>query len=265
MLFLYKNTHILKVRFLGTGTSQGIPVIGSGHPVCHSSDPRDKRLRVSVWIHWENGSYIIDCGPDFRQQMLVSGCPRADGILFTHEHADHTAGLDDIRPFFFRQGDIPLYAQKRVIKSLQRRFDYIFSKEDKYPGAPSVTVYEVEHDKPFEISGKMAVPVLAYHGNLEILGYRIDGFAYLTDIKTISDKEIEKIKGVNVLVINALRFEPHQTHLNIDEALALIKKVSPGKAYLTHISHLMGFHAEVQKTLPENVFLAYDNLEITIE
>lgn len=254
----------MKVWFLGTGTSQGIPVIGSNHPVCLSNDHKDKRLRVSVWIHWDNYSYVIDCGPDFRQQMLTSKCPQVDGILFTHEHADHTAGLDDIRPFFFKQGNIPVYAHKRVIESLKRRFDYIFEEENKYPGAPSVEVKEVVNNQPFTIGNKTVQPFLAMHGNLEVMGYRIGDFAYLTDVKTITDEEIAKIKGVKVMVVSALRIEPHATHFNLEEALDFIKKVQPERAYFTHISQHMGFHEEVQSQLPENVFLAYDNLEITI-
>ncbi|AXG74617.1 MBL fold metallo-hydrolase [Flavobacterium arcticum] len=254
----------MKVWFLGTGTSQGIPVIGSSHPVCLSNDHKDKRLRVSVWIHWDNYSYVIDCGPDFRQQMLVSKCPQVDGILFTHEHADHTAGLDDIRPFFFKQGDIPIYANKRVIENLKRRFDYIFEQENKYPGAPSVHVKEVKSNQPFTIGNKIVQPFVALHGSLEVMGYRIDDFAYLTDVKTIADEEIAKLKGVKVMVVSALRVEPHPTHFNLEEALDFIKIVQPERAYLTHISQHMGFHEEVQKQLPENVFLAYDNLEITI-
>lgn len=254
----------MKVWFLGTGTSQGIPVIGSSHPVCYSSDPRDKRLRVSVWVHWDNYSFVIDCGPDFRQQMLTSGCTKVDAILFTHEHADHTAGLDDIRPFNFRQGNIPIYAHRRVIKSLKNRFDYIFEEVDKYPGAPSVTVHEVSSNHSFLLGDKMAEPVSVMHGKLEIYGYRIGEFAYLTDAKYVAKAEIEKLKGVKVLVVSALREEPHETHFNLAEALNFIDKVKPERAYLTHISHLMGFHEEVQRKLPENVFLAYDNLEITI-
>lgn len=255
---------MFKVWFLGTGTSQGIPVIGSSHSVCRSEDPRDKRLRVSIWMQWENHSYVIDCGPDFRQQMLTSKCPKLDGILYTHEHADHTAGLDDIRPFFFKQGDIPIYAHKSVINSLTKRFDYIFETEGKYPGAPSVVINEVQNNVPFAVGNKMAIPILAKHGDLDIFGYRIDDFAYLTDVKTVAPEEVEKIKGVKVLVVSALREEPHATHFNLEEALNFINLVKPGKAYLTHISHLMGFHAEVQQKLPENVFLAYDNLQITI-
>lgn len=259
-----KKQSVLKVWFLGTGTSQGIPIIGSTHPVCHSTDPHDKRLRVSAWIQWENHSYVIDCGPDFRQQMLTSGCTKLDGIMFTHEHADHTAGLDDIRPFFFRQGDIPVYAHERVVQSLKRRFDYIFEKEDKYPGAPSVKVTEVHKNHPFLLGDKMCVPILAMHGNLEIFGYRVDDFAYLTDVKSVADEEQEKLKGLKVLVVSALRHEPHDTHFNLTEALEFIAILKPERAYLTHISHMLGFHAEVQQQLPENVFLAYDNLQITV-
>jgi phosphoribosyl 1,2-cyclic phosphate phosphodiesterase len=254
----------LKVYFLGTGTSQGIPVIGSDHPVCKSTDSKDKRLRVSVWLSWEDYSFVLDCGPDFRQQMLASNCQKVDGILFTHEHADHTAGIDDIRPFNFRQGPLPFFAHSRVIQNLKKRFDYVFETVNKYPGAPSVTTQEVVNNIPFAIGNKMVTPIDVLHGDLQVFGYRVEDFAYLTDVKTIQESEIEKIKGLKVLVINALREEPHQTHFNLKEALDFITLVQPEKTYLTHISHLLGFHEEVQKKLPENVFLAYDNLEITI-
>ena len=254
----------MKVYFLGTGTSQGIPVIGSNHSVCLSSDVKDKRLRVSVWIQDKNFSVIIDCGPDFRQQMLASKCAQIDAILFTHEHADHTAGLDDIRPLFFRQGTIPIYAHHRVLQNLEKRFDYIINDEDKYPGAPSVLKNEVLENKNFQINNKTIIPINAMHGNLQVFGYRVDDFVYLTDIKTIEKSQIEKIIGIKVLVINALREDEHNTHFNLKEALDFIHLVQPKKAYLTHISHLLGFHEEVQKNLPENVYLAYDNLEIKI-
>ncbi len=254
----------MKIYFLGTGTSQGIPVIGSDHPVCMSSDPRDKRLRVSVWIHWDEASVVIDCGPDFRQQMLASKCPRVDAILFTHEHADHTAGIDDIRPFNFRQGAIPVYGHRRVLNDLRRRFAYVFETVNRYPGAPSVDTIEVENNKPFVIGNKTVIPVNVWHGNLQVFGFRIDDFAYLTDVKTITPEEIAKLKGLKVLVVNALREEPHDTHFNLNEALDFINLVRPEKAYLTHISHHMGFHEKAQEKLPPNVFLAYDNLEITI-
>ncbi|MFV8440526.1 MBL fold metallo-hydrolase [Flavobacterium sp. LB2P44] len=254
----------MKVYFLGTGTSQGIPVIGSNHPVCKSTDSKDKRLRVSVWISWENYSLVIDCGPDFRQQMLSSNCQKVDAILFTHEHSDHTAGIDDIRPFNFRQGDMPIYAHDRVIKNLKRRFEYVFETINKYPGAPSVQTIQVFNNEPFCIGNKTVIPVNVMHGNLQVFGYRIDDFAYLTDVKTIADSEIAKLKKLKVLVINALREEPHDTHFNLKEALDFITLVQPDITYLTHISHIMGYHEEVQKNLPRNVFLAYDNLEITI-
>ena len=254
----------MKVYFLGTGTSQGIPVIGSNHPVCKSTDFKDKRLRVSVWISWGNHSFVIDCGPDFRQQMLSSNCQKVDGILFTHEHADHTAGIDDIRPFNFKQGEIPIYAHQRVIDNLRRRFDYVFETVNKYPGAPSVATIEVVNNEPFALGNKTVIPIDVMHGNLQVFGYRIDDFAYLTDVKTIEKSEIEKLKNLKVLVINALREEPHDTHFNLKEALDFITLVQPKTTYLTHISHIMGYHEEVQKNLPPNVFLAYDNLEITL-
>ncbi|MFV5695772.1 MBL fold metallo-hydrolase [Flavobacterium sp. LB3P122] len=254
----------MKVYFLGTGTSQGIPIIGSNHPVCKSTDFKDKRLRVSVWISWGNHSFVIDCGPDFRQQMLSSNCQKVDGILFTHEHSDHTAGLDDIRPFNFKQGEIPIYAHHRVIDNLKKRFDYVFETVNRYPGAPSVETIEVVNNQPFSIGDKTAIPIDVMHAGLQVFGYRIDDFAYLTDVKTIEESEIDKLKNLKVLVINALREESHIAHFNLQEALDFITLLQPKKAYITHISHILGFHEEVQKKLPENVFLAYDNLEITI-
>lgn len=253
----------MKVTFLGTGTSQGIPVIGSEHPVCKSTDPKDKRLRVSVLIEWDDYTFVIDCGPDFRQQMLTNNCSRIDGILFTHEHSDHVAGLDDIRPFFFNQGDIPIYAHKRVLDTLKRRFDYVFVTEDKYPGAPSVKEIIIEN-KPFELGNLTVMPINTYHNRVQVFGFRFNDFAYLTDVKTVEPDEMEKLKGLKVLVVNALREKPHHSHFNLEEALEFIAQVKPERSYLTHISHYMGFHKEVQQKLPEGVFLAYDNLQINI-
>lgn len=254
----------MKVYFLGTGTSQGIPVIGSDHEVCKSPNSKDKRLRVSVWVYTENASIVVDCGPDFRQQMLTSQCSKIDAILFTHEHADHTSGIDDIRPFNFRHGEIPIYAHSRVIENLKKRFDYVFETENRYPGAPSVKPIEVINNAPFNIGDIHIVPINAYHASLQVFGYRMNDFAYLTDVKTIKSEEIEKIKGVKVLVINALREESHHSHFSLQEALDFVTLVQPEKAYFTHISHLLGFHDEVEKKLPSNVFLAYDNLEIAL-
>ena len=261
---MFKLKFHLKVTFLGTGTSQGIPIIGSDHPVCLSKDPKDKRLRVSVLIEWDSYAYVIDCGPDFRQQMLKNNVRKVDGILFTHEHSDHTAGLDDIRPFFFRQGDIPIYAHKRVLKALKKRFDYIFVNENRYPGAPAVSECEVKNDIPFRLGNKSIVPVEVMHNRLQVFGYRFEKFAYLTDVKYIEEPEIKKLKDLDVLVINALRIEAHHSHLNLEEALSFVKQIGPKKAYFTHISHMLGFHEMVQKELPENVFLAYDNLTINV-
>lgn len=252
----------LRVTFLGTGTSQGIPIIGSTHPVCLSDDPKDKRLRVSIQLHWDDHYVVVDCGPDFRQQMLRVGQRQLDAILLTHEHSDHTAGLDDIRPFFFRQGDIPFYAEPRVFSALHERFAYIFETENKYPGAPTIQEHEINVDTSFELFGKSVTPIRVLHGELPILGYRIDNFAYLTDVKSIPDSEIEKLQNLDALVISALRVEPHYTHLNLEEAIALAQRINPKSTYFTHISHLMGFHSEVSKDLPENIYLAYDNLQL---
>lgn len=254
----------MKITFLGTGTSQGIPVIGSKHPVCLSNNSKDKRLRVSVMVSWDSYNYVIDCGPDFRQQMLANNVVKIDGILFTHEHSDHTAGIDDIRPFFFRQGDIPIYAHERVVTSIKERFDYIFADENRYPGAPAVDINTIKNNTPFRIGNLMAIPVEAQHNRLQVFGFRIQDFVYLTDVKSMEKVEMEKIKGVNTLVVNALRIEPHHSHFNLEEALEFIDIVKPKTAYLTHISHLLGFHDEVEKLLPENVHLAYDNLVIEV-
>jgi phosphoribosyl 1,2-cyclic phosphate phosphodiesterase len=255
---------VLQIYFLGTGTSQGIPVIGSEHPVCKSLNFKDKRLRVSVWIYSDDFSIIIDCGPDFRQQMLQSGCQKIDAILFTHEHADHTAGLDDIRPYNFKHGALPIFAHKRVLENLKKRFDYIFETDNKYPGAPSVIVNEVINNQVFKINNQAIIPINALHGNLQVFGYRINDFAYLTDIKTIEESEINKLKNLEVLVINALRDEEHHSHFNLQEALDFIQLLQPKITYLTHISHRFGFHEEIQKRLPENVFVAWDGFQIEV-
>ena len=254
----------MKITFLGSGTSQGIPVIGSDHPVSFSKDTRDKRLRSSIMIEHEDFNFVIDCGPDFRQQMLRTNCKKLDAIIFTHEHADHTTGIDDVRPFFFRQGKIPIYIHKRVLDSLHERFAYIFDPKKKYPGAPDFEVNIISKENDFEVLGLNITPVESAHLKLPVLGYRIKSFAYLTDVKTISDIELEKLKELDILVINALRYEPHPSHLNIEEALEIIDIIKPKKTYFTHISHNMGFHEEVCNNLPEHVTLAYDGLVLEV-
>ena len=256
---------MIKITFLGTGTSQGIPVIGSDHPVSFSKDLKDKRLRSSILIEYKNLHFTIDCGPDFRQQMLRANCKKLDGIIFTHEHADHTTGIDDVRPFFFRQGKIPIFLNERVLRSLENRFAYIFDPKYKYPGAPDFQVNIIKNNQNFKIYDLEITPIESMHLKLSVFGYRIENFAYLTDVKTISDEELKKLKGLDTLVINALRFEPHPSHLNVEEAIEIIDQIKPKKTFFTHISHNMGFHEEVCKKLPKNVTLAYDGLVLEID
>ena len=254
----------MKLTFLGTGTSQGVPVIGMDTPVARSRDKRDKRLRTSALLSWGGVNVNIDCAPDFRQQMLRHRVQHLEAILFTHEHADHTAGLDDIRPFVLKQGDMPIYGLPRVIEQLRIRFAYIFATENRYAGAPSVASTEITAETPFTLFGKEVIPIAVEHGTLPILGYRIGNLAYITDAKYIAEAELSKLHKVDTLVLNALRKAPHPTHLNIEEALAIVKEVHPRQTFFTHMSQTMGFHAKVQKELPAHVFLAYDNLTIMI-
>ena len=235
-LYFYKKIINLKITFLGTGTSQGIPVVNSSHPVCLSTDPRDKRLRVSLLVEWNDNCFVIDCGPDFRYQMLRAEVKKIDAVLITHEHADHVAGLDDLRPFSFQMGAVPVYAQRRVMKNLEHRFEYIFSDEKKYPGAPSVKKFVIDK-QPFNVKGIEVVPVDVIHGQLNILGFRFNKMAYLTDVKKITAKEQQKLQQLDVLILSAIRHEPHHSHLNLNEALELIENLQPKKTYLTHISH----------------------------
>jgi len=253
----------LTITFLGTGTSQGIPMIASDHPVCLSEDPKDARLRSSILISWSKYSYVIDCGPDFRQQMLREKVQLINGVLFTHEHADHTAGLDDLRPFCYKIGEMPIYLNEITLESLELRFQYIFNKENRYPGAPSVMPNLVDNS-PFFIEDLRVIPIEVMHGNLPVTAYRILDFAYLTDVKSITKLEKEKLKNLDVLVVNALRIEQHPTHFNLQEALDFVDEIQPKKAFFTHISHKLGFHSEVSKNLPENIFLAFDGLKISV-
>ena len=253
----------MKLTFLGTGTSQGIPVIGSNHPVCLSEDSRDKRLRTSAYIEVDGKHLVIDTGPDFRQQMLSNQVKQVDAILYTHEHRDHTAGFDDIRPFnFMQKKDMPLYCSDRVAEAIRRDYAYVF-EANKYPGAPGAVIHEIEN-KPFEVEGVNVLPIEVLHMNLPVFGFRINDLTYITDAKTISVKEKQKIKGSKVLILNCLRIEEHYSHFNLEEALSLVEELKPEQAYFTHISHLLGFHEEVSKTLPNNVKLAYDGLQIEI-
>jgi phosphoribosyl 1,2-cyclic phosphate phosphodiesterase len=226
-------------------------------------DFRDKRLRTSIHIAVGGKSFVIDSGPDFRMQMLREGIVQLDALIFTHEHKDHTAGMDDIRPFnFLQKADIPIYGTPPVIKQLKAEFAYVFS-DFKYPGAPGVRVNEIGNS-PFEIDGVKIIPIQVFHHKLPVLGYRIADFTYITDANYISDEEIEKIKGTRVLVLNALQINPHISHFNLSEALETVDRIQPEKAYFTHISHRLGVSQEIEKTLPPHISLAYDGLTFTL-
>ena len=253
----------MTVTFLGTGTSQGVPVIGCECEVCRSLDFRDKRLRVSVHLQIGSKSLIIDSGPDFRQQVLRERIKRLDGLLFTHEHKDHTSGLDDIRAYNFMQHtDMPLYAEQRVLNQIKQEFAYIFSGHN-YPGIPRVNLYPIT-EEAFEFEGIKIQPIRVKHYKLPVLGFRINNFTYITDANYIPDEEKDKIAGSEVIVINALRKEPHISHFSLSQAVELLTHLNPRKAYLTHISHHMGLHHEVEADLPDFVHLAYDGLKLEL-
>ena len=251
----------MTVTFLGTGTSQGVPVIGCECEVCRSIDFRDKRLRVSIHVQEGPTSLIIDSGPDFRQQVLRERIKKLDALLFTHEHKDHTSGMDDIRAYNFMQHtDMPVYGEERVLKQIQQEFAYIFSGHN-YPGIPRVTLYPISEEN-FSIDGIAITPIRVMHYKLPVLGFRIKDFTYITDANYISDKDKEKMAGSQIIVLNALRKEPHISHFSLSEALALFEELKPQKGYITHISHLMGLHREVEAELPDFVRLAYDGLKL---
>lgn len=255
----------IKIHFLGTGTSQGIPIIGSDHPVCLSTNQKDKRLRSSLLLEKDGKIITIDSGPDFRQQMLRYNAQRLDGILYTHEHNDHVMGLDDIRPLVFKSGeDMNVYGLKRVLDELHNRFPYMFA-ENKYPGVPTVIENEVESESIY-VAGFKIQPITILHGPLPILGYLIDEkIAYLTDVKTIPAESLEKLRGVEVLIISALRVEQeHFSHILLDEAIRYSDIIGAKQTYFTHISHHLGFHDVVEKQLPKGKYLAYDTLEIIL-
>lgn len=255
---------IMTVKILGSGTSQGVPVIGCDCNVCTSEDTRDKRLRVSVLVSIGRQNIIIDTGPDFRQQMLSAQVESLEGILLTHEHNDHIIGIDDVRSFIFRRRTpMPVYANARVVQDLKDRFAYAF-RENPYPGSPRFDVNIIDVTVPFSIDLFDIQAIKIWHGQLPILGFRINNFAYLTDIKTIETKELGKLKSLDVLIISALQKEAHHSHATLDEALALIKQINPRRAFITHLSHKMGCHEVIEKELPKGVKLAFDGMELSL-
>ncbi len=253
----------MNVTFLGTGTSQGIPVITCDCEVCKSDNLKDKRLRSSVLIETKNKNFVIDTGPDFRQQMLRENVQKLDAILFTHHHKDHIAGLDDIRAYNYKQKKyMQVYGNQKVIETIKREFAYSFD-ENKYPGVPDIEL-NLLNGEPFEIDNIKITPIKIKHYKLDIYGYKINDLTYITDASFIEDAEMEKFYKTKVLIINALRIKSHISHFNLQEALQVIQHIKPEKAYLTHISHYLGFHDIIQNKLPENVFLGYDGLKISL-
>lgn len=253
-----------QLTFLGTGTSQGVPVIACPCAVCHSDDKHDKRLRTSAMLEVDDQVILLDAGPDFRQQMLREEVQHLNAILLTHEHKDHTAGIDDVRAFnYIMQKSVDIYCERRVGRSVVNDFSYAFA-DDKYPGVPDINLETINDSNDFTVAGLTVRPLRVLHLKLPILGYRIGRFAYVTDANYIPEESWQKLYGVEVLVLNALRKEKHLSHFTLSEALEVIKRIKPKAAYLTHISHQMGFHKEVQEELPENVFLAYDGLKVNL-
>ncbi len=254
---------VIRLTFLGTGTSQGVPLIGCHCPVCSSEDPRDKRLRTSALITIDGENFLIDAGPDFRQQMLTHRIENLRAVLLTHEHVDHLFGLDDIRAFnWLQKRPADIYAEKRVHTAIRRIFHYVFSNW-KYPGIPQMELHDVE-EIPFRIGNAEFIPIRCYHHKLPVLGFRTGALTYLTDVNAIPEREMEKIRGSRVLVVNALRHEKHISHFSLEEALLLAREINPEKCFLTHISHALGKHGDVEKNLPGNVFMAWDGLTVEI-
>lgn len=254
----------MKVTFLGTGTSQGVPIIGCQCAICQSNSAKDKRLRASVWVEVNGKNIVIDSGPDFRQQMLNIGINRLDALLITHAHKDHIAGLDDIRAFnFIQKSAIDVYATTQVQHQLKKEFSYIF-EEFKYPGIPELNLHTINADGNFMAAGVEITPVPVLHYKLPVLGFKIGDFVYITDANHIAESEIAKIKGCKVLVLNALRQEPHISHFTLSQAIELVQQIKPQTAYFTHISHQLGLHHQVEATLPAGMHLAYDGLTLTV-
>ena len=259
-----QRTLQMRIIFLGTGTSQGVPIIGCDCDVCISTESKDKRLRCSIYIETEEAKVVIDTGPDFRQQMLANNITDVDAVVYTHAHKDHTAGLDDIRPInFLHKKDMEIWASPSVEEALRREYIYIFDTKHDYPGIPRVNLHSIT-GSPFAINGLEFIPINVLHYKLPVYGFRIGDFTYITDANMIPEEERSKIEGSKVLVLNALRKEQHISHFSLDEAIEVIQSFAPEQAYLVHLSHQMGKHEEVSSQLPDNIALAFDGLNISM-
>lgn len=253
----------MKITFLGTGTSQGVPVIGCDCPVCQSLDFRDKRLRSSILIESKDKSIVIDTGPDFRQQMLREDVKRLDAVVFTHSHKDHIAGLDDVRAFNFMQSmDMPVYGNRQVLDQLKVEFYYAF-EDTRYPGIPRLELKEISND-PFLVGETRVTPLPVLHARLPVLGFRVNDFSYITDANFIPDETLKRLEGTKVLVLNALQRGKHVSHFNLEEAIMMAKKIGAPQTFFTHISHKLGNHGEVAGELPPGIALAYDGQVVTL-
>ncbi len=259
-----KKVADIRVTFLGTASSHGVPVLGCPCEVCDSLDSRDHRLRSSIYVQYQGISILVDAGPDIRQQVLRHNLTQLDGLLITHEHNDHIIGLDDLRPYNYIDGlPVQIYGTSDVKTAFNQRFPYIFGNKP-YAGALKIELHEISHHEIIRIKGVEIIPIQVWHGNMPVLGFRFGDFTYITDAKTISSQEMIKIKGTRILVLNALHYTGHTAHFNVNEALEVISQINPERAYLTHLSHFIGVHEEINKRLPEGVELAYDGLQIAL-